>query len=210
MKFTILASALLVSSLHAFQTKPYSFLISKDTVSPFYTSSIYTSPSTNLRSTPQPCDIPTDIQSSTLQNSMPLRNAIVTSIDDQLVPLSKPMGEGTSVVVFLRHMGWPYCWTYANAWSEFQPKLNDSNVKGPIFVSIGDKEKLETFLEKNPKIDRTNMFVDNYSFDAVRCSLFSGLFEMFSLYLFFHRLFFIPSHFINIYIYVKTVQAGRI
>jgi len=42
-----------------------------------------------------------------------------------------------------------------------------NNVLGPIFVSIGDTEKLNTFLEKNPNITPENMFVDASStFDA--------------------------------------------
>lgn len=44
--------------------------------------------------------------------------------------------------------------------------MEDNNVNGPIFVSIGDKDKLQTFLEKNPSIDRNSMFVDDYDFGA--------------------------------------------
>jgi hypothetical protein len=60
-----------------------------------------------------------------------------------------------------------YCWTYANEWQNVQQKLNDNNVLGPIFVSVGDSTKLNIFLEKNPLINKQNMFVDSSSkFDA--------------------------------------------
>jgi hypothetical protein len=41
-------------------------------------------------------------------------------------------------------------------------------VKGPLFVSIGDAEKLNKFLELNPYIPPENAFVDNYSMDAYK------------------------------------------
>jgi hypothetical protein len=39
-------------------------------------------------------------------------------------------------------------------------------VKGPLFVSIGDQKKLETFLELNPEIPRDTVFGDDYDFQA--------------------------------------------
>ena len=60
-----------------------------------------------------------------------------------------------------------YCWTYANEWQNVQQKLNDHNILGPIFVSVGDSDKLNTFLDKNPLINKNNMFVDESpTFDA--------------------------------------------
>lgn len=44
--------------------------------------------------------------------------------------------------------------------------MEEAGITGPLFISIGDKEKLEKFLELNPSIDRSKMFVDDYSFDA--------------------------------------------
>jgi len=119
----------------------------------------------------QPCDIPSDIEEVVLKDSKSIRNAIVTNVDGEQITIGDMMGttqdDMTSVVVFLRHMGWPYCWTYANEWQNVQPTLNTNNVLGPYFVSIGDTEKLRVFLEKNPKISRNNMFVDSSStFDA--------------------------------------------
>lgn len=34
-------------------------------------------------------------------------------------------------------------------------------VKGPLFISIGDAEKLTKFLELNPKVDKSLAFVDD-------------------------------------------------
>lgn len=42
----------------------------------------------------------------------------------------------------------------------------------PIFVSIGDAEKLNTFLDANSFIPREQMFVDDYSFDAYKAAGF--------------------------------------
>jgi len=50
---------------------------------------------------------------------------------------------------------------------DVQQKMNDSGINnGPIFVSIGDEKKLQTFLEVNPFIPQENMFVDDYTFGA--------------------------------------------
>jgi hypothetical protein len=45
-------------------------------------------------------------------------------------------------------------------------------ISGPIFISIGDAEKLNLFLEKNPWVDRDNVLVDDYSFDAYKAAGF--------------------------------------
>ncbi len=42
-------------------------------------------------------------------------------------------------------------------------------MKGPIFISIGDKDKLQNFLEQNPNIPKDQMLVDDMSnFDAYK------------------------------------------
>ena len=41
-----------------------------------------------------------------------------------------------------------------------------SGIAGPVFISIGDEDKLSAFLEKNPYVDRDQIFVDGYDFDA--------------------------------------------
>ena len=43
---------------------------------------------------------------------------------------------------------------------------------GPIFISIGDADKLNAFLDANDWMDRDQMFVDDYSFDAYRAAGF--------------------------------------
>lgn len=56
-----------------------------------------------------------------------------------------------------------YCWTYARQWHEFQQKDGVSDgVNGPVFISIGTPEKLETFLELNPYMPRDSILVDDY------------------------------------------------
>jgi len=45
-------------------------------------------------------------------------------------------------------------------------------ISGPIFISIGDEEKLNLFLDKNPYVDRENVLVDDYSFDAYKAAGF--------------------------------------
>lgn len=47
-----------------------------------------------------------------------------------------------------------------------------TGISGPIFISIGDEEKLNLFLEKNPYVDRENVFVDDYNFDAYKAAGF--------------------------------------
>ncbi len=47
-----------------------------------------------------------------------------------------------------------------------------SGITGPIFISIGDAEKLNLFLEKNPQVDRDSVSVDGYSFDAYKIAGF--------------------------------------
>lgn len=50
-----------------------------------------------------------------------------------------------------------------------------------MFISIGDSDKINIFLEKNPKIPRELMFVDGYAMDAYKTvgfkkiDLFSGM-----------------------------------
>jgi len=42
----------------------------------------------------------------------------------------------------------------------------ENGVNGPLFVSIGDVEKMNVFLDQNPNIPPERMFVDDYSFGA--------------------------------------------
>ena len=47
-----------------------------------------------------------------------------------------------------------------------------TGIAGPIFVSIGDPEKLQAFLDKNPYIDPNQALVDGYDFEAYKAAGF--------------------------------------
>lgn len=97
-----------------------------------------------------------------------LRAIEVTDVNGQKVPLGSAMGRGTSVVVFLRHLGCTWCWSYVYQWKLVQQQLSDAGIEGPVFVSIGDKDRLNTFLQKNPEIPPDKFFVDGYDFAAYK------------------------------------------
>lgn len=98
-----------------------------------------------------------------------LRSVAVTNVDGERVLLGDAMGRGTSIVVFLRHLGCFWCWSYAKAWMGLQQEIAGAEeITGPIFVSIGDPDRLNDFLEKNPNIPRNQIFVDGYDFKAYR------------------------------------------
>jgi hypothetical protein len=46
--------------------------------------------------------------------------------------------------------------------TNLQQGRKDNAVHGPIFVSIGNVDQLEVFLEQNPKIPRDKILVDDY------------------------------------------------
>lgn len=46
--------------------------------------------------------------------------------------------------------------------------MEEAGVGKPIFISIGDADKLNEFLNANSWIDKEQMFVDDYSFDAYK------------------------------------------
>ena len=101
-----------------------------------------------------------------------LRSIKVTNANGELVPLGGAMGndDTTSIVVFLRHLGCSWCWSYVQYWEEeLQKQRNrDKKIVGPIYVSIGDPDRLNGFLEKHPYIPRDTMFVDGYDFSAYK------------------------------------------
>jgi hypothetical protein len=51
-------------------------------------------------------------------------------------------------------------------------KGSSSSIAGPLFISIGDEEKLNVFLDKNPHVPRENAFVDGYDFAAYQAAGF--------------------------------------
>jgi len=48
-------------------------------------------------------------------------------------------------------------------------------IAGPIFISIGDEEKLSAFLDKNPKVPIEQALVDDYDFGAYKAAGFGRL-----------------------------------
>eukprot|EP00746_Dinoflagellata_sp_MGD_P076077 gnl/MRDRNA2_/MRDRNA2_30601_c0_seq1.p2 gnl/MRDRNA2_/MRDRNA2_30601_c0~~gnl/MRDRNA2_/MRDRNA2_30601_c0_seq1.p2 ORF type:complete len:170 (+),score=42.69 gnl/MRDRNA2_/MRDRNA2_30601_c0_seq1:606-1115(+) len=54
------------------------------------------------------------------------------------------------------------CWSYANEWMKAQPELIGAGVKGPVFVTIGDSDKLKIFLENNPNVPRDSIFTEGF------------------------------------------------
>jgi hypothetical protein len=112
--------------------------------------------------TTSPCDVDASNEKNVASvTALSLRSASLLNIRGQRVRLGDVMAEGTSIVVFLRHMGWPYCWSYAKDWCELQEKEDIGDIVGPLFVSIGDEEKLRIFLEKNPHIPTEQAFVED-------------------------------------------------
>lgn len=53
--------------------------------------------------------------------------------------------------------------------------MKSAGVAGPFFISIGDAEKLNKFLDLNPKVPRDSAFVDGYEFAAYEAAGFGKL-----------------------------------
>lgn len=56
-------------------------------------------------------------------------------------------------------------------------KLRENQIAGPVFISIGDREKVNLFLEKNPKVPRSYLLVDDYEFGAYNAIGYGKLME---------------------------------
>eukprot|EP00746_Dinoflagellata_sp_MGD_P011198 gnl/MRDRNA2_/MRDRNA2_123408_c0_seq1.p1 gnl/MRDRNA2_/MRDRNA2_123408_c0~~gnl/MRDRNA2_/MRDRNA2_123408_c0_seq1.p1 ORF type:complete len:150 (+),score=37.61 gnl/MRDRNA2_/MRDRNA2_123408_c0_seq1:701-1150(+) len=50
-----------------------------------------------------------------------------------------------------------------------------AGISGPFFVTIGDAEKLNSFLNSNPKVPRSNIYADDYSFKAYKAVGFKSV-----------------------------------
>ena len=46
--------------------------------------------------------------------------------------------------------------------------MADSNITGPIYISIGQSDKIDLFLENNPGVRRDMIFVDDYDLGAYK------------------------------------------
>jgi AhpC/TSA antioxidant enzyme len=90
-----------------------------------------------------------------------LRQATVTSVNNEKLRLDDLLGDDSrpAVIVFLRHLGCMFCWSYAK---EVCEKVTSDSVRGPYFISIGDSDKLGTFLKLNPALPPAQFFVDSY------------------------------------------------
>lgn len=98
-----------------------------------------------------------------------LRAIKVTNKEGQKVPLGDAISDkGISIVVFLRHLGCTWCWSYVHQWKLLQHEMAEAGIEGPIFVSIGDADRLNAFLSKNPEISSDKFFVDGYDFAAFK------------------------------------------
>lgn len=97
-----------------------------------------------------------------------LRAIQVTDVNGNKVTLGSVISSRTTVLVFLRHLGCTWCWSYVYQWKLVQKELSDAGIEGPIFVSIGDKDRLKAFLVTNPEISPNNFFVDGYDFEAYK------------------------------------------
>ena len=62
-------------------------------------------------------------------------------------------------------------------WVDKIPSLRKMNIAGPVFISIGDEEKLSTFLASNPTAPKDLFLVDNYEFGAYKAAGFGKIAE---------------------------------
>lgn len=107
-----------------------------------------------------------------------IREIRLTDVNGKLVRLGDfMMTNQKSVIVFMRHLGCPYCWSYANEIMQLQSRMNAANANGPWLISIGDAEKLDRFLEMNPNIPKSQVFVDDYQFQAYDTAGFTKKFN---------------------------------
>jgi len=72
-----------------------------------------------------------------------------------------------------------FCWSYAKDWSQLRPQIEAAGAVGPIFVSIGDQDKLLKFLELNPSISRDSIFVDDLQMGAYTAVGFGSMEDTF-------------------------------
>eukprot|EP00667_Euglena_gracilis_P015117 EG_transcript_15704 len=120
----------------------------------------------------------TAVINDTVVDAALLRALRVTGADGAERRLGDLTGEGRAVVVFLRHLACPYCWGLAKRWMAVQPSLQAANVRGPIFLSVGNVANLNMFLELNPHVPRGSIFIDAKDFAAYRTVGFKNLFEV--------------------------------
>lgn len=57
------------------------------------------------------------------------------------------------------------------------PTMQKNKISGPILISLGDQEKLDKFLENNPKVPRNLLLLDDYSLNAYNALGFGKIAE---------------------------------
>jgi|NOAtaT_6_FD_contig_81_1461354_length_1088_multi_9_in_0_out_0_1 hypothetical protein len=123
------------------------------------------------------CAAPAEIESPDISATI-LKSVKVTIANGERIKLGDKIAmDRPTIVIFLRHLACPYCWSYAKEWSNFQAEIAEANISGPLFVSIGDKDKLNKFLDINPYMDRNNVFVDDYTEFSAYNALGFGRFD---------------------------------
>jgi hypothetical protein len=98
----IAAAGCVLASESAFVPSPLSSVTCRSVKSP---GSLWTA--SEVQETP--CDIPKNIKNSDLVSQKGsgnlLRNLVLTDVNGEVIRLGDKMGGGTSVVIFLRHLG---------------------------------------------------------------------------------------------------------
>ena len=87
------------------QTKRTTATIPSTQFSTATTSSLYSSTLDQDTTEGSICDIPSNVQVPEDFTAAGLRSAVLTDADGNIVRLGEKMGSGTSVVIFLRHLG---------------------------------------------------------------------------------------------------------
>ena len=53
------------------------------------------------------------------------------------------------------------CWDYALAWQKEASRLSRAGVAGPLFISVGQPEQLQQFLDVNPELSGAKALIDD-------------------------------------------------
>lgn len=70
---------------------------------------------------------------------------------------------GDALVVFMRHLGCPYCWSHVREWCkpDVFERVRALGIMGPFLVAPGSPAQLDRFLQANPFVPGDLMFVDS-------------------------------------------------
>lgn len=145
----------------------------------FVTTSKTSSSVRDFKDVPTNGYIPSTDFVSTENSGKLFRSLMLQDVNGRSIRLGDKMSD-LSIVVFLRHLGWFYCWAYANDWCKFQQSDDFQSIEyRPLFVSIGDSDKLRKFLELNPAVPSDRIFVDDYkTLDAYKSLKFPNFTDL--------------------------------